>query len=313
MLQGSRSDMFGLIKEFVSFFAFLYMSVYIVYLFMVIYPIDFLYGYYRHDLFPGPFVDDRWSAWWVFLILGNLRILVPISLVWCFHDILSFFKRDSTFNVIRAVFVLDLLTLLIQFIMWCGFCNNGNFRNALCNDKDLDRYCKAFWKLQPDVCLPDSDPPDLVQADLTFHPSFTYWWRFTLAFTIIDFILCLGMLKIVLYVLRDLSRTYQTSPASYGTQRTFYPLEDSDSFDEEEKNDNDDNDEDDDDDDGGRPDDKGVKEDEKEEETGVTADINQKEIESSGASRRKLNGIATSDRITPGDQFKSFKDELAKK
>jgi len=216
ILSGSREDVLGWIQGLVCLMSFLYLAAVVVFLVLVVFPIDPLYGYYRPELLPGPFVDDRFHLFWFLLLLNNLRIFVPLLLVWCFYDAYSFFKRDITFSALRYMVYLDGIILVGLFVMWCGFCNNGNFRNPIC-DAPLEEYCKAHWKLNEEVCQPGMDPPELLQADLPFHESFDYWWKFAIVFLVVDIYFVWQMVKFVLYILRAMARSTYNAGRPYKT------------------------------------------------------------------------------------------------
>lgn len=182
----SRKDIITLYYWLAVLLGLIYNVAYIYFLIEVLFKVDFLYGVYRPELIPGPFVDDRYNWVWVFLVINNLRIFIPLALLWTFQSVIFQYKRDDVIEALRYVILMDLILLMMFFVMLCFFCNNGIFRNAAC-DANLQDYCEAFWRTQPEVCTPSQTT--VGQCDLEPNPCFFNWVYVTLVFTLLDIVL----------------------------------------------------------------------------------------------------------------------------
>jgi len=99
------------------------------------------------------------------------------------------------------------------FVMLCFFCNNGIFRNAVC-DAPLDEYCEAFWETQTDICNPGV--ANTGQCDLQPNQCFFNWVYVTLAFTVLDLILVRFLAKTNVVVRNDFNPyLYESNLADY--------------------------------------------------------------------------------------------------
>ena len=152
---------------------------------------NFLHGFYRPFLLPGPFVDDRYTYPWYFLLFHNLRVAAIPGLIWLFYDLQGLVYSAVVSAAFNLLIVLDILLLLAVFVMGCFFCNNGVFRNGLCDTKNRTAYCEAFWKDQWEICEPGADPPPLDQCDLSPNPAFNNFAYFLLGFLALDIVVSL--------------------------------------------------------------------------------------------------------------------------
>jgi len=189
----------------------LYAGVFIAYLMLVVMRTQFLYGIYRWDGGPGPLIDDRYSYAWWFLMLNNLRVLALPGLIWVFQNLSVRVKALMVYAMFVLLSVLDFVLLMVWLIMQCFFCNNGIFRNGLCDTVDTTAYCGAFWKDQPDLCAPGADPPLVAQCDLTTNPAYINLIYFTLGFFALDIIIAL-----YLWIIRKITYSMALSARMYG-------------------------------------------------------------------------------------------------
>jgi hypothetical protein len=162
----------------------LYVAVYVAYLIVAVMKTDFLFGYFRPELLPGPLIDDRYSVFWWFLMLNNLRILAVPSLLWIFQSPGGRFKMFLARYAFMFVTLIDVVLIVTWFVFGGFFCNDGRFRNGMC-DAPRDRYCASWWTLQPDLCPPSLVPPTL---DSTIPKNPAYWQiiYFTAGFLLLD-------------------------------------------------------------------------------------------------------------------------------
>lgn len=246
----SRKDIITLYYWGAVLLGLMYTAAYIYFLLGVLFKVEFLYGIYRPDLMPGQFVDDRYNWVWVFLVINNLRIFVPLALLWTFQSVRFQYKRDDVIESLRYAILLDFILLMMFFVMLCFFCNNGIFRNALC-DAPLDDYCDAFWETQPEICPPGV--ANVGQCDLEPNECFFNWVYVTLAFTLLDIIMVRFLEKTTIVVRNDFNQyLYDSNLADYDTldggilDEDFDDLDELDlDLDDEELIDDDDDDEDD--------------------------------------------------------------------
>jgi len=209
----SRKDIITLYYWGAVLLGLVYTAAYIYFLLGVLFKVEFLYGTYRPELLPGPFVDDRYNWVWVFLVINNIRIFVPLALLWTFQNVRFQYKRDDVIESLRYVILMDFILLIMFFVMLCFFCNNGIFRNAVC-DAPLDEYCEAFWETQTDICNPGV--ANTGQCDLQPNQCFFNWVYVTLAFTVLDLILVRFLAKTNVVVRNDFNPyLYESNLADY--------------------------------------------------------------------------------------------------
>lgn len=174
-----------------------YAVTYMMYVVYVVMRTNFLYGFYRSDLLPGPFIDDRYGYPWGMLVLNNARVLLLPALLWVFQNLRIKMKSAIVYTFFGLMCVLDFLLVLLWVITTCFFCNNGVFRNGLCDTNNLTAYCGVWSMDQPDLCSPGSNIPSLQQCDLKPNQvHYDYLW-FLLAFFVLDIVIAL-----YLYVVR---------------------------------------------------------------------------------------------------------------
>jgi hypothetical protein len=207
----SRWDMVGIFQWMAVFLSLLYVGVYISYMVKVVMQSHFLYGFVRlEDLKTGNFVDDRYTFPWWFLLLNNLRILILPALLWVFQHLHVRGRYKLVLFLFQAFTILDLLLIIAWELMKCFTCNNGFFRNGLCDERNLTTYCNAITEPQPDICptlavncsnsnftgvVPD---PCYIKPDAVY-PILIYY---TCGFLAIDFLLSI-FLMFSRYLLKD--------------------------------------------------------------------------------------------------------------
>ena len=174
----------------------IYATTYICYVIYVVLHTNFKYGFYRNDLKPGVFIDDRYDYMWWFLMINNVRILLLPALLWIFQDLrIGIMSYMSNMAFSLMVFI-DFLLILVWFIIGCFFCNNGVFRNGLCDTNNITAYCEVWWKDQVDLCEPPMYNTSLQQCDLKTNPAYIKYIFFLLGFLILD-IITVGYISLV--------------------------------------------------------------------------------------------------------------------
>ncbi len=186
-----RADSLSLLFAGAILLSALYVGVFMACLIKVHLQSNFLHGFYRPFLLPGPYVDDRYTYPWYFLMIHNVRLAAIPGLIWIFHDLEGLIYSAIVSAAFGVLVVVDILLLVAVFVMGCFFCNNGVFRNGLCDTKNLTAYCEAFWKDQWEICDPGADPPLLAQCDLSPNPAFNNFAYFLLGFLALDIIISL--------------------------------------------------------------------------------------------------------------------------
>lgn len=193
----SSSDFLG-IALFGGFtLCLLYVSVFIAYVAQVVMGTNYYFGVYRTDLPPpGPFVDDRYSYSWWFLMLDTVRVFVLPGLIWVFMDKRV---RGKGFIIMLAfilLFIIDFFLVFSFLIMRCFFCNVGEFRNGLCDTVNRTAYCEAFWETNTDLCNTGITPPPIGSGNLDNNPIYSLLIQYTAAFWLLDFIVIIYLLLI---------------------------------------------------------------------------------------------------------------------
>lgn len=180
----------------------LYLTAFVWYLIDVVMRTEFRYGFYKREMKPGPFIDDRYS--WPFFILGlcSLRIFGLPFLTWAFINSRrinpsSMLFIASTLSFFQTMLTIDVFLLFAWFTMGGFFCNNGYFRNGICDTVNVDDYCSAFWPEQPDLCY-NGTYPLTDQCDLELNPAFRSFIYFIGAFIFLDTIIVL-FANVILY------------------------------------------------------------------------------------------------------------------
>lgn len=201
-------------KDFITAFyvfailiSLLYLGIYVVYVKEVVMEVCFRYGFYRNDLLPGPFTNDRYSTPWVFLVLNNVRISGIAGLVWIFQNLNIGTKLQVVLLFFRLMWVLDLIILIAWFVMSCFQCNTGDFTNGLCDTKNLETYCQAFWPIRPELCRVGTYPL-LPPKFLTKNPAFEKLLYYTLGFLLLDTLVVLFLYGVNLVVISVKKRIY---------------------------------------------------------------------------------------------------------
>ena len=154
----------------------------------------YLRGYYRPDLLPGPYTDWRYGADWIFFVLHNTRILLPVSAVWALVYQKVSFNTKLVIYLNRLLILFDFVCIWYLFVVWCFFCNNGGngYRNHLCT-APLDEFCRGFWDDNLDICLPSADPP-LGKTATSPRFEFILWLVFVLVYYFVDRLIFLWLL-----------------------------------------------------------------------------------------------------------------------
>lgn len=176
-------------KDFLSFFRVLavllcalYGAVYVAYVIQVVMRTNFLYGYYRMDLKPGPLIDERFSVPWWFLMLNNLRIFASPGLVWVFQSASVRTKMILVGYAFGVLILIDVLLVIVWYVLGGFYCNDGVFLDGLC-DAPRDVYCASWWTNQTAWCEPSLVPPTLdpnISKNPMFWPLVDYTWGFLL-------------------------------------------------------------------------------------------------------------------------------------
>ena len=166
------------------FVTIIYTAVYIAFLICVVYFLNIPHGYLRPDLKPGPFTNDRYRFEWWLLAINNIRIFIPVLLMWTFIRVLSSWKRTWLQLFLAIIIPFDVFTIISLTVIWLFFCNNPSFPGSYCND--FENYCLAFNDTHPDRCPPTGQPP---LDPMTLCPSdiFLKWLIFMLGFFLFDF------------------------------------------------------------------------------------------------------------------------------
>lgn len=192
LMNGSgRSETLSLSYVGFAVIATAYLALFLAFLCQVVFPSNFLYGYYRPELKPGPFVDDRYNWIWVFLVLSMIKTAIPFMIFFTFQNPRIYYPREMLYQYILITFWFDFIILIALGVMYCAFCNQCGFRNGVC-DAPLEVYCKACWEQQTDVCPPGPSPP-LKSNNLPVSSRFWYWLDYTAVWTIGEFLLILGL------------------------------------------------------------------------------------------------------------------------
>lgn len=171
--------------------AMLYGIVCLLFIVMVVMQSRFYFGFYRVDLplHRGRFIDDRFTYPWWILMLDLIRIIAIPSVIWVFQGITLSLRRTMVHSLFCLLCWLDIGLILAIFVMECFFCNNGEFRNSLCDTPNITEYCLVHWQAQPDLCVPPLQSSNITQDDLKSNPIYNKMLFFTLGFLALDFII----------------------------------------------------------------------------------------------------------------------------
>lgn len=167
------------------------------------------HGYFRPDLAPGPFVDDRINYFAIILAISATRLPVVFSAIWMLRPTTKSIKR--TINLVICVFylIVDVLVLISLSIAWGLICNQSGFGYAPCQAMPLDQ-CSIYGASLPDRCM----PPYPVPPSTPLQPT----WAFYLLFgCVAGFILLEIALLIFNIFLDDEAREYKRHLVFYQT------------------------------------------------------------------------------------------------
>jgi hypothetical protein len=182
----TERDVFLVFRWFAICVSGLYCLVFVSYLWTAVLRTDFKYGYYRPELKPGPFVNDRYSHPRLVLLLNDLRLFAFPCALWVTQGRhMLGFKISLYRAVLRVLLALDVVLIVWTAILGCFFCNNGVFRNGIC-DGDLDAYCSVFWEEQTHLCAPRNYTYTAEQAGLEKRPSHSALMKHLVAFFALD-------------------------------------------------------------------------------------------------------------------------------
>lgn len=163
-----------------------YTIVLIAFIIYVVMEFEIVHGYPRHaDLRPGPFVSDRYTWSWYFLVSNFSRGLI----IW--YGLSTLINMRSNSNrlwydrFIGLIFLWDIILWIYFIITACFLCNNSYYpsESSLCNDIP-SKLCTVFGDHLPDRCPPSL--PGAEQCDLEMHPIFFRWIIFHVLFTLLD-------------------------------------------------------------------------------------------------------------------------------
>jgi hypothetical protein len=180
-----------------------YIGTFIAFLLLVVKEVKILHGYPRYaELLPGPFVSDRYSWSWYFLIFNFARLFVVVWFVYTLIDVKTRSKRIWFHLLIGYTLFFDVALWIFFIVTSCFLCNNSFFpsESSLCND-ELDKWCTVMGDSFPDRCPPSLPTAD--QCDLKPNPVYIRWIYFHAAFTVLDWISWRFNKDMNLYVLND--------------------------------------------------------------------------------------------------------------
>ena len=166
-----------------------YTVLFIAFVITVVKEFHILHGYPRQkDLHPGPFVSDRYSWSWYFLIFNLARSFVFSFYTWTFLDLRGHKKRIWFERLIGYVIAFDVLLWIFFGIVACFLCNNSTHaaKSSFCND-DLARWCTVWGDSFPERCPPSQPPAQ--QCDLRPNHVFVRWIFFHIGFSALDLLL----------------------------------------------------------------------------------------------------------------------------
>ena len=166
-----------------------YTVVFIAFVITVVKEVRILHGYPRFkDLLPGPFVSDRYSWSWYFLMFNLARSFVISFYVWTFLDMRKRKKRVWFERLVGYVLAFDVLLWLFFLVTTCFLCNNSFWpsESSICND-NLEKWCTVMGDSYPDRCPPSLPLAD--QCDLDPNIIYVRWVLFHVGFTALDLLL----------------------------------------------------------------------------------------------------------------------------
>ena len=172
------------IKKFLILVALLYLISCILFLIFVTSQVNYLNGYLRPELRPGPYTDYRYNADWVFYLLNNFRLVIPYLIIWSLIYQKLTWNIDITKAVVALFVFFDITCLLYLIVVWCFFCNTNNgYDEQLCN-VPLDEYCQYFCTINgTNICEPCLSPlPGKPKARL----EYVVWIIYMLSYFIAD-------------------------------------------------------------------------------------------------------------------------------
>ena len=202
---GGRTEVLTLIYIAFAMIAAAYLAIMIAFLIQVVSTSNFLYGYYRPELKPGPFTNDRYNWVWVFMLLSLIRTPLPLAVFFTFQNAKVYFPREMLFTFVNILFWFDVVILITLGVMYCAFCNQCGFRNGIC-DAPLEQYCIACWEQQPGVCSVGPSPPPSNNV-LRVSPAFWFWLDYTAVWIVMDFLISRGLILVTKFMKYDYYRS----------------------------------------------------------------------------------------------------------
>lgn len=198
---------------FLQFAVWIYVLAYVAHMVLIL-NTSVTHTYFK-TLPGGTLFSERYAtARWIFLMLGALRILVPIAVL----SIILY--RLHTNCMLWWIFVLALLVItdtlvLISLGTDFGDCNGQNQFGNLCNSVTPPWCCAPSIFGNPGNMCPNSAgcTPAVTVADLAPNSNFLWLFYATVGFVVLDLILLL--LPIGLWVGRPIGTVPRASGALY--------------------------------------------------------------------------------------------------
>jgi hypothetical protein len=210
----TRRDTAVVIEWIAIMVTLLYVGVFIAFCIIVLLRCDFKYGLYRPELRPGPFLDDRYTYPWWFLIIGNIRLICIPAFLLVFSGTGPRLKAQIVKFMFQLLVVLDIFLLVAWVVLGCFFCNNGTFRNGVCDATRVE-YCKVFWLNQTDLCPPSILPPAPI-GTLDKRETYYNLIRFLLGFLGLD-IFCILFLSLIVFLYAPINGYLTPTIGSYNS------------------------------------------------------------------------------------------------
>lgn len=181
----------------------LYFVALVVYALLVLptYSNDIYYGYYRPDLKPGPFTNDRYSFSAIFLGLMGANLVGPLLSMWMLEPITQSWKREVHKYAMAFFLLLNTTVVVTLLVSWLFLCNRGLVGFALCN-ADQVTTCRVYGAWFSDRCMPTVYPA--APASILYTPT-AFWIALATAST---FVLCNALLLVTNHFISKRARKY---------------------------------------------------------------------------------------------------------
>jgi len=146
---------------------------------------NFVHGYLFIEAgLPGPFISRRYTFYYILLVIGTARYLVPITCLFMLADRRGLWRKDLHRILTRAIVIADFVIGAVLLWYKCS-CNAAIYPSNPCNDL---RWCCVNFAANPDFCPNTAGcTPAVSEGDLSPNTTFIISLILSGVFLVLDF------------------------------------------------------------------------------------------------------------------------------